>query len=68
MKALGLVVSDKKIFFVFPMTPLGRGRMDPRSTGGRIYMYKEEHYTLLHTNYESSGPCGFKEDFFKFFP
>ena len=30
---------------------------------GRIY--KEDHYTLLHTKYESSGPCGFvEEDFF----
>ena len=36
--------------------------MDPRGTAGRIY--KEDHYTLLHTKYESSGPCGFGEDFF----
>ena len=36
--------------------------MDPRGTVGRIY--KEEHYTLLHTKYESSGPCGFGEYFF----
>ena len=35
--------------------------MDPRDTVGRIY--KEDHYTLLHTKYGSSGPCGFKEDF-----
>ena len=27
-------------------------------------IYKQEHYTLLHTKYESSGPCGFGEDFF----
>ena len=41
--------------------------MDPRGTVGRIY--KEEHYTLLQTKYESSGPCGFgEEDFFMFFP
>ena len=41
--------------------------MDPRGTVGRIY--KEEHYTLLQTKYESSGPCGFgKEDFFYVFP
>ena len=40
--------------------------MDPRGTVGRIY--KEEHYTLLQTKYESSGPCGFgEEDFFMFF-
>ena len=37
--------------------------MDPRGTVGRIY--KEEHYILLRTKYESSGPCGFgEEDFF----
>ena len=36
--------------------------MDPRRTVGRIY--KEDHYTLLHTKYESSGPCGFGEDIF----
>ena len=37
--------------------------MDPRGTVGRIY--KENHYTLLLTKYESSGPCGFgEEDFF----
>ena len=38
--------------------------MDPRGTVGRIY--KEDHYTLQHTKYESSGPCGFGEDFFMF--
>ena len=43
--------------------PLGGARMDPRGTVGRIY--KEDHYTLLQTKYESSGPCGFgEEDFF----
>ena len=41
--------------------------MDPRGTVGRIY--KDDHYTLLHTKYESSGPYGFgEEDFFKVFP
>ena len=40
--------------------------MDPRGTVGRIY--KEDHYTLLHTKYESSWPCGFREeDFLSFF-
>ena len=34
--------------------------MDPRGTVGRVY--KEEHYTLLQTKYESSGPCGFGEE------
>ena len=37
--------------------------MDPRGTVGRIYKYR-----LLHTKYESFGPCGFgEEDFFMFF-
>ena len=41
--------------------------MDPRGTFGRIY--KEDHYTLLKTKYESFGPSGFgEEDFLKFFP
>ena len=41
--------------------------MDPRGTVGRIY--KEDHYTLLHTKYESFRPCGFgEEDFFYVFP
>ena len=41
--------------------------MDPRGTVGRIY--KEDHYTLLHTKYESSGSYDFEEeDFLKFFP
>ena len=39
--------------------------MDPRGTVGRIY--KEDHYTLLQTKYDRSGPCGFGEDFFKSF-
>ena len=75
MKALGLVILEKKIFFyVFPiaclwelMTPGAVPFFDPRGMVGRIY--KEDHYTLLHTKYESSGPCGFgEEDFFMFFP
>ena len=41
--------------------------MDPRGTVGRIY--KEDHNALLHTIYESSGPCGFgEEDLFYVFP
>ena len=68
MKALGLVVSEKKIFFyIFIMTPPGRGRVDHRGTVGRIY--KEEHLILLQTKYESSGPCGLGEEvFYMFYP
>ena len=40
--------------------------MDPGGTVGRIYI--EDHYTLLHTKYKSSGPCGFGEEFFFVFP
>ena len=72
MKALGLVVLEK-IFLCFPHCksmgandPRGGAIFDPRDMIGRIY--KEDHYTLLHTKYESSGPCGFGEDFFMFFP
>ena len=36
--------------------------MDPRGTVGRIY--KEDHYTLLQTKYESCGPCGFKRFYY----
>ena len=46
--------------------PCGRAIFDPRGTVGRIY--KEDHYTLLHTKYESSGTCGFGEDFFHVLP
>ena len=64
MKALGLVVLEK-IFLCFSHDTPGAGLMV-----GRICsrIYKEDHYTLLHTKNESSGPCGFgEEDFLKFF-
>ena len=41
--------------------PRGEAIFDPRGMVGRIY--KEDHYTLLHTKYESSGPCGFGDIF-----
>ena len=48
------------------MIPRGGAIFDTRCMVGRIY--KEDHYTLLHTKYESSGSCGFgEEDFFMFF-
>ena len=47
--------------------PWGGAIFDPRGMVGRIY--KEDHYTLLDTKYESSGPCGFgEEDFIYVFP
>ena len=33
MKALGLVVSENKIFFVFPKMPPGRGLYEPQGHG-----------------------------------
>ena len=74
MKALGLVVSEKKIFFMFSHCksmgandPRGGAIFYPRGMIGRIY--KKDHYTLLHTKYEGSGPCDFgEEDFFMFCP
>ena len=69
MKALGLVVSEKKIFYVFPivslwelMTPRGGAIFDPSGMIGTIY--KEDHYTLLHRKCESFGYCGFAEEDF----
>ena len=66
MKALSLVVSEKFFLCFSHDAPGGGGCMDPRGTAGRIY--KEDHYTWLHTKYESSGPCGSeKKIFFMFF-
>ena len=66
MKALGLVVSEKKIFLCFSHCksmrandPRGGAILHPRGMIGRNYI--EDHYTLLHTKYESFGPCGFGE-------
>ena len=42
--------------------PRGGAIFDPRGMIGRIY--KKDHYTLLHTKYEGSGPCGFGEEDF----
>ena len=46
--------------------PRGGAIFDPRGMVGRIG--KEDYFTLLHTKYESSGPCGFGEEDFLFFP
>ena len=45
--------------------PRGGTIFDPRGMIDRIY--NDDHYTLLHTKYESFGFCGFgKEDFYAF--
>ena len=73
MKALSLVVSEKKIVLCFSHCksmganiPRGGAIFDPRGVIGRIY--KKDHYTLLHTKYEGSWPCGLGEDFFYVLP
>ena len=76
IKALGLMVLEKNIFFTFfpiislwrPMTPRGVANLDPRGIIGRIY--EGYHKTLLHTKYIGFRPCSFREeDFFSsFFP
>ena len=69
VKALGLVVSERKVVLCFShcmsivdYDPLGWAIFDSMGMVGRIY--KEDHYTLLHTKYKSSGPCGFGEEDF----
>ena len=64
MKALGLVVLEKKILLCFSHCksmgandPRGAAIFDPRGMIGRIYI--EDHKTLLHTKYDSFVPCGF---------
>ena len=64
------MVLEKKTFDVFPIVSLWelltpRVIFDPRGMVGS--MYKEDHYTLLHTKNESSGPCGFGEEIFFLF-
>ena len=44
------------------MTPLGVASLKPRGLIGRIYV--GDHHTLLHTQYISCGPRGFRvEDY-----
>ena len=76
IKALGLMLSEKKIFYVFVFSynksmeandPRGVANLDPRGMIDRIY--EGYHLTLLHTKYIGSRPCGFREeDFFHIFP
>ena len=74
MKALSLVVSEKKIFLCFSHCkameandPRGGAILDPRGMIGRIYV--KLRITTLHTKYRSFGSCGFREeDFFMYFP
>ena len=73
MKALGHMVSDKKIFFFSIvslrelLSPRGGTISDPRGMLGRIHV--KLHIAMLHTKYRSFGCLGFREeDFFMYFP
>ena len=70
MKALGLVVLEK-IFLCFTHDPPPPGAGPVWTPGARLAGFIKRTtihcYTLLLTKYESSGPCGFGEDFFMFF-
>ena len=67
------MVSEKKNFFMFSHCkaigangPRGGAIFEPRGMVGRIY--KEDHYSLLHTKFESSGPCGFGDFVYMLIP
>ena len=68
------MVSDKKIFYVSPYISLSKVR-DPCGVAifgprGLIRTnFIEVHQMMLHTKYQGSRPCGFRqEDFFMFPP
>ena len=72
IKALGFVVSEKKIFTCFPYIKLYK-TCDPR--GGTIFDPRdiiwnklvEVYLVMLNTKYQGSRLCGFRqEDFFTF--
>ena len=67
------MVLEKKIFegslaiaLYIHMTPWGVASSEPRGLFGRIYV--RDHYILLHTQYISYGPHGFREEDFLSFP
>ena len=69
IEALGLLVSEKKIFVSFShcksmetIYPRGVAKFDPRGMDGTIYV--EDHKPLPHTKYQSCVPCGFREEDF----
>ena len=69
IKALGLIVSEKKIFKSFTIyfnvktfDPRGGAIFDPSGILSTIYV--EDLYMLPYTKYESSQPYGFGEEDF----
>ena len=67
MKALGLVVSEKKIFYVFPMTPPGAGPV--WTPGARLAGFIKR--TTIHCYTQNMKALGLvvseKKIFFMFF-
>ena len=69
------MVSEKLFSCIFHYKPMA-DKDAPRAglvwtPGARLAgmrIYKEDHYTLLHTKYESSRLCGFGEELFYVFP
>ena len=73
MKALGLVVSEKKIFKSFPIyfnvktvDPWGGAIFDPRGILSTIYV--ENLYMLPYNKFKISWPMVSKKKIFKSFP
>ena len=67
MKALGHMVSEKKIILCFSNCKSKGAISDPRGMLARIYV--KLYITMLQTKYRSFGCCGFREvDFFMYFP
>ena len=69
MKALGLVVSEKKFFLLY--FPYDAPEAGPVWTpGARMAGFMKRTTRHCYTQkYESSWPCGFREeDFYMFFP
>ena len=66
---MGLIVSEKKIFFFFfhyksmgANVPCKVANLAPGGMVGRMNV--EDHQTLLHNKSVSSGPHGFREEDF----
>ena len=77
MKALGHMVSEKKIFsYVFFSNCKSKGAIDPPPPGwaisdprGRLGRINVKLITMLHAKYRNFGCCGFREEgFFMYFP
>ena len=69
MKALGHMISEKKIFLCLSnckskgaIDPRSGAISDPRGILGSIYV--KLHITMMHTKYRSFGCCGFRKEYF----